>query len=121
VASSNYVDTESFCEYLASQIPSLRPLLRENVDDYGFLSHGFTADVARWFLENADAPGSSDDVDAFVALLEKALTDGPSDVQELVSVSFIEALPVAPDGRQALSRLSSALKADYQRWTGISL
>jgi hypothetical protein len=97
----------------------MRNHLDENFGE--LLSHGFMGDVARWFLEHANTPTPSEDVRSLLSVLEAGLANGPPDVQELISVSFVENLPVPPDNHQALAHLGPNLKADYFRWTGISL
>jgi hypothetical protein len=71
--------------------PELMPLLAEHLDDQQgeLLPHLLLADISRWFLKNP----TGSEAQAFVHWLESEFARGHSDVQELVSVSFLEMLP----------------------------
>ncbi len=122
-SSGEFNDAEAFSRHLADRIVPLQPLLREHIDDnFGsLLPHVFMGEVARWYLSHADAVQPPSDVRLLIDLLDEALVTGAPDVSELVSVSFVENMPAPPNGRGALAHLGPALKADYQRWTGVQL
>ena len=122
---AEFRDADSFARALASRVASLRPALRDHLEDnFGnLLPHVFMGDVARWFLHESRSKERSDEIAALVGLLEQGLRAGPPDVRELIQTSFTENLPTdkAPATRLALQPLGPQLKSDYARYCGILL
>src|SRR5258707_15207728 len=113
-------DPESLCEYLASIVPHLGPLwaahLRENFGSP--LPHLFMGEIAQWFAEPPEIETAiDDDRRTLCRVLDRALTDGSSEVRELVQVSFVENLP-AVAGDWFYDCFGQALRADFERFAG---
>ena len=91
--------TEAFVRQLTDQIPGLVPILREHIADFGeVLPHVFFGDLTRWVLTMLERRGSGDlsaarEPQRLLDLLEQAYASGDEELQELISVSFLEHLP----------------------------
>lgn len=110
--------TESFVRTLVDQFPSLKPLLDEHLaDNFGeLLPHVFFGDVVIWILSlfasaRLDPDSSSGrELAEVLQLLEETYSGGDDELQELLSVSFLESLPrPGEDG------------SDMREWLGPSL
>ena len=93
-------------DQLLQQVPQLAPIYAEHVDDNGdVLPHVLMGDVARLFnaqLSEAVIPGPGADpaeavVRAVLGSLELSLANGGSEVEEVVSASFLENLDQGDD------------------------
>lgn len=91
-----------FIERLVERCPGLKPVLDEHVsDNFGeVLPHLFFGDLTRYavsrFLEiEAGARHQHADLElrALLTDMEDAYADGDEEIQELISVSFLENLP----------------------------
>jgi hypothetical protein len=93
--------TEAFVRSLVERFPALRPLLHEHLaDNFGeMLPHVFFGDLTRRVLSLLDP---SEDKEVFerrselrdiLTVLEAAYASGDEELQELISVSFLEHLP----------------------------
>ena len=83
---------------LVAAFPELTPLYEEHRRDYGeLLPHVFFGDLTRWILslyeDSANSPEAVARVREVIDFLEGAFASGDSDLQELISVSFLENLP----------------------------
>jgi len=91
--------TISFAKQIASCSPSLELLLKEHVKDNDeVLPHVFFGDIVRHVVSliltaRKDGPSSSSELTNILDSLEKAYSLGNGEIQELVSVSFLENLP----------------------------
>jgi len=93
--------TESFVRTLGELFPSLKPLLEEHLaDNFGeLLPHVFFGNFVTWiltmFASARLAPGSSSrrELAEVLQLLEETYSGGDDELQELLSVSFLESLP----------------------------
>ena len=86
---------------LVARFPSLRPLLEEHVDYYDeILPHVFFGELTPHLVSLLPAAGS--ELRDILALLEETYASDPQ-LQELISVSFLENLP-APDESGAAIR-----------------
>src|SRR5262244_661104 len=95
--------TVRFVEVLTEMFPSLKSILATHLEDnFGeILPHVFMADVARWAIElfmtterkNLTADEQRSELARLLAFLEDAYAkDGP-EIEEMISVSFLEHLP----------------------------
>lgn len=89
--------TVAFVGSLVYPFRELRPLLQEHLDDQEgeLLPHLFMADIERWLEQEVmNRPvQSAEAVTGVLALLEEAYAAGDQEVNELISVSFLEHLP----------------------------
>ena len=99
-------------EDLAAAAPALRSLLAEHRAEHGaLLTHLYMADVTRWLV--ATGPSA-----AALLVLERHMTEGDDEVQNVVCLSFLENLePEHTEIRAALGpRLREAL-AGMEGWS----
>lgn len=107
---------------LAYRIHELRPLLQEHLDDQDgeVLPHLFMADVERW----AEAEATSGDdarqavVQAVLAFLEDAYSTQGEEIEELISVSFLEHIPLLGEPGSVLRSLVGPRLAEQLRRIG---
>lgn len=94
--------TIEFIERLVFRYPPLKPIFDEHVsDNFGeVLPHLFFGDISRYaisqFLEiesQAESQGIESELRGLLDDLEDAYVDGDEEIQELISVSFLENLP----------------------------
>jgi hypothetical protein len=94
--------TISFVQELANRFPRLRPLLAEHAKhNFGeILPHLFFGDLTRYvvslFLSLEAGKGTNEDRKELLEMLEfleEAYSAGNGDVEDLISVSFLENLP----------------------------
>ena len=79
-----------FLDALARDVPETQPVVVEHLEDNdGLLLHLLTADLRRFAIQSFDA-GQSDVLERLLALVDAALRDGTDDVQNAMSVSFVE-------------------------------
>jgi hypothetical protein len=92
--------TKAFCQLLIEQVPDIRTVLADHLNDNGeLLPHVFLGDLTRYVLSN----GSSKT--RVVALLEESFQRLGPEVEDLISVSFVENLETENDLKQATSGL----------------
>ncbi len=110
--------TEAFVQALVERSPSLAPLLEEHLrDNFGeLLPHIFLGDVVRWVLTlmaTARAEGSltaQRELREFLCRLEDTYASGNEELQELLSMSFLENLPRSgEDGAEIRNQLGPTL------------
>jgi len=92
--------TVAFVQAMTTRFPALRPLLDEHVsDNFGeVLPHVFFGDVTSFVVAlatQADGHGSPQrrELADLLRHLEDSFVAGDGELQELISVSFLEALP----------------------------
>jgi hypothetical protein len=93
--------TERFSSDLANRFPSLGAVLAEHMkDNFGaILPHVFFGDVTRWLVglvtvaNTAEALRNRKELTSALGYLENAYNSGDEELQELISVSFLENLP----------------------------
>jgi hypothetical protein len=89
--------TVAFVGALVYRHPFLLPILQQHLDDLSgeVLPHLLIADVERWLeLEIANRRMQSiEQVEAVLQFIEEGYTLGDGDVEELISVSFLEHFP----------------------------
>lgn len=96
--------TIDFIERLVDRFPALKPIFDEHIsDNFGeVLPHLFLGDLTRYvvarFVEGeGESPRQSNeaeqDVRRLLNELEQVYADGDGEIQELMSVSFLENLP----------------------------
>ena len=84
--------TESFVQDLLGIAPGFRPEYEEHLaDNDQLLPHVLLGDFTRW-LRARVADGDSATVGTVLGFLESSYAAGDEDVQELISVSFLENL-----------------------------
>lgn len=77
-------------EALRSEVPEIAPVIDEHTDFYGeVLLHVLFGDVSR-FVEEAYADGRSDVEHRCLDLFDRALREGDAEVENVISVSFVE-------------------------------
>lgn len=111
--------TEAFVRALVDRFPGLAPVLEEHLtDNFGeLLPHIFLGDVVRWVLTlmaTARAEGSltaQRELREFLSHLEDVYVGGNEELQELLSVSFLENLPrPEEDGAEIRTQLGPTLQ-----------
>jgi len=82
--------TSSMIDELAIAHPAVKEMLAEHLDDnYGeLLPHVFFGDMVRWVERDAPA----DEIARVLAELDTCFTNGDEEVQNVILVSFVEAL-----------------------------
>ena len=114
---------ETFVRALVGRFPSLEPLLEEHLtDNFGeLLPHIFLGDVVRWVLSlfaTARAEGSfasRRELRDILEYLEDAFASGNRELQELLSVSFLENLPrPGDDGSEIRTQLGPSLTKELR-------
>lgn len=96
---------------LAWRVPALRAPLDDHLDDNEgeILPHPLMSEYERW----AEGALHSDDsrLSEFLEVLEEAYTSGGDEIENLVSVSFLEHLPPPGEtGSEIRERLGPALR-----------
>lgn len=114
-------DAATYIHELIEAVPRLQPLLARHVEYFDeLLSHVFMGEVSRFavaeFARCTDDGGSGcPDLIALLAALEQGFCDGGEDVQNLISVSFLENVAeeavVSPE---FLSLFGSVLRREIQ-------
>ena len=85
---------------LVASVAETGPVLDEHVYDHDeILPHLLIADLRRWFV-NAVAAGDNRSVTDFLAAIELLYASEDSDTRNVVEVSFMEDLVVAPDANE---------------------
>ena len=92
--------TVAFVQSLADRFPGLGAILDEHVKDFDeILPHLFFGDLTRYvvnlFIAGRDTDGKPTELELreILSHLEKAYASGDDELQELISVSFLEHLP----------------------------
>ena len=110
--------TQAFIRALVERFPSLAPLLEEHLtDNFGeLLPHIFLGDVVRWVLALMATARAEESLTAqrelheFLCRLEDTYAGGNEELQELLSVSFLENLPRSgEDGAEIRNQLGPNL------------
>ena len=110
--------TETFVRSLVQRFQSLAPLLEEHLaDNLGeLLPHMFLDDIVRWVVALMTTARVEGDLTAqrevleFLSLLEDTYASGNEELQELLSVSFLENLPRPDeDGAEIRTQLGPSL------------
>ena len=114
--------TVAFVGALVYRFPVLRPLLQEHLDDQKgeVLPHLFIADVERW-VETGVKSGDRtrrEQVRALLDFLETAYSQGDADVEELISVSFLEHLPRPEETGSEIRSMVGPVLAEQLRVIG---
>jgi len=109
-------DVHDLVRDLLDAEPRLAPVYREHLaDNDELLIHVLLGDVTRWLRQNGPAA-------AVLAVLERHLAGGDSDVQNAIAASFVENLE--PDDATIHQALGPGLRAELQRqerWTPLDL
>jgi hypothetical protein len=75
---------------LARDVPETQPVVDEHLEDNGgLLLHLLTADLRRFAIQSFDV-GNGNVLERILALVDVALGEGTGDVQNAMSVSFVE-------------------------------
>ena len=93
--------TERFAKDLANRFSGLAPVLAEHMqDNFGaLLPHVFLGDVTRWVVGLVTASKAEailrnrPELTSILRYLEDSYASGDVELQELISVSFLELLP----------------------------
>jgi hypothetical protein len=86
----------AFVRELVARFPTLSPLLEEHIGDYEeILSHVFFGDLTHHVVSLL--PTASHELPAILAFLEETFAAGDAELQELISASFLENLPLAEE------------------------
>ena len=115
------LDTASFVDRLVKQFPFLQKTLEDHLDQNDeLLPHVLFGDITRLLLRMhseavAERRGFKH-LEDVLAFLDRTFSDGGDKVQELLSVSFLENLPVRRhNGADLQDLLGPALKAELTR------
>jgi hypothetical protein len=91
-----YESDDAFCNRLAGLHPELMSLLAEHRRDNGeILPHVFMADVEGWFEQKVRAGERA--AMALTVWLEAEYPSASPSIENVICVSFLEALPLPPD------------------------
>jgi hypothetical protein len=114
------IGTERFATEIANHFRSLGPVLAEHKrDNFGsILPHVFLWDVTRWIVglvtvaTTAEVLRNKKELTSVLSYLERAYRSGDEELQELISVSFLEHLPRPGErGAEIRQMVGSALSA----------
>lgn len=116
------IRTERFVAEIANHFPSLGAALTAHKEDnFGtILPHVFFGDVTRWaslvtLATAAESLRHIKELTSVLGYLENAYSSGDEELQELISVSFLENLPRPGErGAQIRQLLGSALSAQLK-------
>lgn len=112
-------DDAKFVHALVDEVPELRPLMEEHVEDnFGeVLPHLFLADVARFVTANPREQATS----SALAFLNGGLRSAEPERRDLISTGFVENLVTGPDSlREMRIRLGPDLRAEADRISRVS-
>lgn len=110
--------TEGFVRALVARFQSLGSLLEEHLtDNFGeLLPHVFFGDIVPWALSlllsirSDENSTSKRELAEFLDFLEETYSTGDEELQELLSVSFLESLPrPGEDGAEIRDQLGPGL------------
>ena len=103
--------TAEFCENLARECPALSDLLAEHKADYDDISpRVFLGDVTRYVLAGGTKRRD------IVTYLNKSVSSGDPDVENLVAVSFVENLESREELESAVAGVNaSQIVAEWER------
>ncbi|HEV2500238.1 MAG TPA: hypothetical protein VGY31_11730 [Terriglobia bacterium] len=113
---------ENVTEGLLQSAPELRPLLDEHIQQYDeLLPHVFFGDVTRFVMDRVRTEGGAGNQDAVVrrilGFLEEAMASSDENVQELVSLSFLENLdPSDPAYEELKAMLGPNLRRELENY-----
>lgn len=113
---------ENVTEGLLQRAPELRPLLDEHIQQYDeLLPHVFFGDVTRFVMDRVRAEGGAGNHDPvarrILGFLEDAMASSDENVQELVSVSFLENLdPSDPAYEELKAMLGPNLRRELENY-----
>lgn len=105
-----------FLDALAIHVPETHPVVDEHLQDNdGLLLHLLTADRRRIAIQSCDT-GQSDVLDRLPALVDVVLRKGTDDVQNAMSVSFVEDIGWwDPAVQPFIEALPAGLRAEVDR------
>ena len=89
-------DDAAFVRELAAVVPPLQGLLAQHLaENEELLPHVFMGDVSRFVIEQYNehlegSPGSLAALERLFSTLERGAAEGSEDVQEMITVSFLE-------------------------------
>ena len=79
-----------FLDALEIDVPETRPIIDHHFKNHDWvLLHVLTADLRRYSIRSFDA-GQSEVLGRLLAVLDRALREGSDDVQDAMTVSFVE-------------------------------
>jgi|688.fasta_scaffold347668_2 hypothetical protein len=94
--------TKEFCQFLVEQVPEIRTILRNHLDDFSeMLPHVFLGELTRYVLANGASKIR------IVELLEENFDRHGPEIENLISVSFVENLETEIDLENATTGISS--------------
>jgi hypothetical protein len=117
------IRTENFVAEMANHFPSLGPVLTVHKEDNfrTILPHVFLGDVTRWVVglvavaTAAEILRNRKQLTSVLSYLEDAYNAGDEELQELISVSFLENLPRPGErGSEVRQMVGSALSAQLK-------
>jgi len=87
------MDAEEFIKKLLTLAPKLKLPYQQHLEDNGkLLPHVFMGDVTRFIISEVESGVGSQDVNNLLNYFEDALATGDKDIENLISVSFVENL-----------------------------
>lgn len=99
----------AFVGALVHRFPMLLPTLQQHLDDYdGLLPHVFLGDITRWIVEKFDSEDDSQ-IKGLLIFIEDCFSEGNENERELITVSFLENLPLLGKGAKLRTRLGPNL------------
>ena len=106
----------AFVGALVDRVPALLNVLQVHLDDNNdLLPHLFLADVTRWLLREYTADESSTSVRDALEFMEHAYSRTRDHPSELISVSFLENLPLpGAEGSKIREVLGPSLAAQLR-------
>lgn len=99
---------EKFIAALVEQVPELRPIYDKHISDCDeLIPHPFFGELTRYVVRllREGTPDAIKIVARILGVLEEGMASGGNDVEELISVSFLENAVKSPDVMLALEEL----------------
>lgn len=108
---------EAFCRDVAEAVPLLSVVLTKHIEYYEeLLPHVFFGDVTRFAATCVQTGGDKEGLAKLLAVIEKGLDSGDSDIANVVAVSFVENLKATEDIRKTAGPELRQQIDDMEAW-----
>ncbi|PKL38575.1 MAG: hypothetical protein CVV44_11890 [Spirochaetae bacterium HGW-Spirochaetae-1] len=108
--------SQEFVNNFVDKFLYLKPILKEHIEDYDeILPHVFLGEIAKWCVANYKN-SSQENVQQIFEYIEQTFKNGGEEIQELISVSFLENLSNQnEDERKILKYLGPELLSEFKK------
>ena len=92
------INYSTFIEYLISEIPQIKDIYNEHINDYDeLLMHVLFGDITRFAVSLYKKNSNDETLKKLLLILDEGFTTSDKKLQELISVSFLENLDQSED------------------------